>query len=218
MTAPIVFVHGLSASSRWWRGVLPLLAEREARLVDLPRFNRSFPPAGATAWLAETIEPSSPVVLVGHSLGGLVCANLAAERPDLVRALVLVAPVGGSRGRSSFGYATGLLRTVVSARPSLLLAMTADALRTGPKALLHGAHFVHKASFEGHVDAPTLLIWGARDRLVPPGAAIEWQRAIPGARLTVIAEARHVPMVETPSVFAERLLDFLDDVGDGPRM
>ncbi len=218
MATPIIFVHGLSASSRWWRGVLPLLAEREARLVDLPRFGRSFPPAGATAWLAATIKPSAPVVLVGHSLGGLVCANLAAERPELVRALVLVAPVGGSPGRSSLGYATGLARTFFAARPSLLLAMTADALRTGPGALLHGAHFVRRTTFEGHVDAPTLLIWGARDRLVPPDAAVDWQRAIPGARLTVIDEAGHVPMVETPSAFAERLLEFLDDMGDGARM
>ena len=218
MTTPIIFLHGLSASSRWWRGVLPLLAEREARLVDLPRFGPSFPPAGATAWLAGTIEPLSPVVLVGHSLGGLVCATLAAERPELVRALVLVAPVGGSPGRSSFGYGTGLVRTLLAARPSLLLAMTADALRTGPKALLHGAHFVRTASFEGHVDAPTLLIWGGRDRLVPPGAATDWLRAIPGARLTVIDDAGHVPMVETPSVFAERLLEFLDDVSDGAWM
>ena len=187
MPTPIIFVHGLSASSRWWRGVLPLLANREARLVDLPRFGRSFPPRAATAWLAETIESCAPVILVGHSLGGLVCANLAAERPELVRALVLVAPVGGAAGRSSFGYATGLVRTFLAARPSLLLAMTADALRTGPEALLHGASFVRGASFEGHVDAPTMLIWGARDRLVPPGAAVDWQRAIPGARLSGIS-------------------------------
>jgi pimeloyl-ACP methyl ester carboxylesterase len=218
MTVPIVFVHGLSASSRWWRAVLPLLAERDARLVDLPRFGRSFRPAEATAWLAANVEPSSPVILVGHSLGGLVCANLATERPELVQALVLVAPVGGSAGRSSFGYATGLARTFLAARPSLVLTMAADALRTGPGALLRGSHFVRGASFEGHLDVPTLLIWGARDHLVPPSAAAEWQRAIPGARLTVIDEAGHVPMVETPSVFAERLLDFLDDVGDGTGM
>jgi pimeloyl-ACP methyl ester carboxylesterase len=214
MTVPIVFVHGLSASSRWWRGVVPLLAERETRLLDLPRFGHSFRPAEATTWLAANVEPSSPVVLVGHSLGGLVCANLAAERPELVQALVLVAPVGGSTGQSSFRYAPALLRTFAATRPSLLLTIAADALRTGPEALLRGAHFARGASFESQVDVPTLLVWGARDHLVPPGAASQWQRAIPGARLAVIDDAGHVPMIETPSVFAECLLDFLDDVGD----
>jgi pimeloyl-ACP methyl ester carboxylesterase len=212
---PVVFVHGLSASSRWWRGVLPLLADREARLVDLPRFGHAFRPEHATAWLTAQIEAEAPVVLVGHSLGGLVCASLAAERPELVRALVLVAPVGAPTGRPMRAYAAGLLRTFASAPPSLVLTMAADAVRTGPEALLYGARFVSAASFAGRVDAPTLLVWGARDHLVPVDAAGDWQRAIPQARLEVIDRAGHVPMVEAPSAFAELLLQFLDGLQDG---
>jgi pimeloyl-ACP methyl ester carboxylesterase len=208
----LVFVHGLSASSRWWRDVLPPLGDRDARLLDLPRFGRGFLPADATAWLARELEESGPVVLVGHSLGGLVCATVAAERPELVQALVLVAPVGAPASQSLRTYATGLARTIVTARAGLLRTIAADAARTGPEALLLGARFAVSARFAGAISAPTLLIWGARDNLVPVALAAEWQRAIPGARLEVIDGAAHVPMVETPSAFAERLLQFLDDL------
>ena len=211
---PIVFVHGLSASSRWWRAVLPLLGGREARLVDLPRFGRSFRPDDVTDWLAAEIEAEAPVVLVGHSMGGLVCASLAAKRPELVRALVLIAPAGAPELRSLQAYARGLVRTFLSARPGLMRRIAEDAIRTGPEALLHGALFATGSSFAGGVSAPTLLIWGARDRLIPVELAAEWQRAIPQARLVVIDEAGHVPMVETPSAFAESLLEFLDALHD----
>jgi pimeloyl-ACP methyl ester carboxylesterase len=215
---PIVFVHGLSASSRWWRAVLPLLGGREARLLDLPRFGRRFRPDRVTDWLAAEIEAEAPVVLVGHSMGGLVCASLAAERPELVRALVLIAPAGAPEARSLHAYARGLLRTVLSARPGLIRTIAEDALRTGPEALLHGALFATGSRFTGGVSAPTLLIWGARDRLMPVELAAEWQRAIPQARLELIEEAAHVPMVEAPSAFAERLLHFLDSLDDGAGM
>ena len=211
---PIVFVHGLSASSRWWQSVLPLLEGREARPLDLPRFGRHFHADEATSWLAAEIAAEAPVVLVGHSLGGLVCASLTSERPDLVHALVLVAPAGAPARRSIPAYAAGLARTFAAARPSLLLALVGDAFRAGPEALLHGALFATGSAFSGHVTAPTLLIWGARDRLIPVELAADWQRAIPQARLEVIDEAAHVPMVETPSAFAERLLQFVDDLDD----
>jgi pimeloyl-ACP methyl ester carboxylesterase len=211
---PIVFLHGLSASSRWWRAVLPLLGGREARLLDLPRFGRHFRPEGVAGWLAAEIEAEAPVVLVGHSMGGLVCALVAAERPELVRALVLVAPVGAPEARSLHAYARGLVRTFLVARPRLIRTIAEDAIRAGPEALLHGALFATGSSFAGGVSAPTLLIWGARDRLIPVELAAEWQRAIPQAVLDVIDDAAHVPMVETPSAFAECLLQFLDGLDD----
>jgi pimeloyl-ACP methyl ester carboxylesterase len=53
---------------------------------------------------------------------------------------------------------------------------------------------------------------------MPVELAAEWQRSIPQAQLDVIDGAAHVPMVETPSAFAERLLHFLDGLEDSPRV
>lgn len=212
----LVFVHGLSGSSRWWRHVLPLLGGRPVRVVDLPRFGRAFPPHHAAGWLAGRI--AEPSVLVGHSLGGLVCATLAADRPELVRGLVLVAPAGAPRRRSLTAYSMGLARTLATLRPHHFVTVAADALRAGPEALALGALYATGTEFEGVVGAPTLLVWGESDRLLPVELAADWQRAIPGAELRTIPNAAHAPMVEQPSVFVELLLHFLDRLDDGSRV
>jgi len=213
MPRPLVLVHGLSASSRWWEPSLPLLGrDRDVIAVDVPRYGRRFRPHETAAWLSSQIDHLAPVDLVGHSLGGLVCADLAADRPDQVRRLVLVSPVGAPRSVFPLHELppVALARTAFRATPRLLLAMTTDALRWGPEALLHGGLFATRETFSGSVAVPTLLVWGARDRLVPPELAAAWRELIPHARLELLSGARHVPMIETPRAFAQTLLGFLD--------
>lgn len=99
---PAVFVHGLGGASTNWTDLMALLAPTvEARAPDLPGFGRSSPPADGrypldlhVATVVALIERwgAGPVHLFGNSLGGAVSTRLAAERPDLVRALTLVSP------------------------------------------------------------------------------------------------------------------------------
>lgn len=217
MARPLVLVHGLSASSRWWGPSLPLLTrDRDVIALDVPRYGRRFRPRETADWLAGQIEHLAPVDLVGHSLGGLVCADLAAARPREVRRLVLVAPVGAPRSLMRLHELPplALARTALRATPRLLYAMTTDAVRWGPEALLHGGLFATRETFSGSVPVPTLLVWGARDRLVPPELATAWRDLIPHARLELLSGARHVPMIETPDAFAQIVLDFLDEPRD----
>lgn len=101
----VVAVHGLAGSSLDWARLAPALAERVAPASiwapDLGGFGRTAPlPAGtgidANLALLEafvaTVSPEGPVVLVGNSMGGLLSLLLGARRPELVRAMVLLAP------------------------------------------------------------------------------------------------------------------------------
>lgn len=181
----IVLLHGLAGSSRWWRHVVPRLQGYDVEYAD-PR--RPFDAVDAT--------------LVGHSLGGLRAAQYAAQHP--VRKLVLVAPVG-----LPWPNPIGL---VGSTTPRHWARVWLDALRWGPRGMLRGGVDALTARIDPHaITAPTLVVWGERDRLVPMRLAQEWCDAIPGARLAIVARARHVPMLEEPSAFAEVLLDFLRD-------
>jgi pimeloyl-ACP methyl ester carboxylesterase len=217
---PLVLVHGLSGSSHWWDGVVATLAGRyECHLAQLPRFGAALAPHEMPEWLAAWAAAAGleRVRLAGHSLGALAAARLAAQRPDLVEALVLVAPTGMPSRRTTLGYALPLAETLARA-PGLLGRLGLDALRTGPEALLRGGLYAIRADVREEVrgvQAPTLLIWGARDTLVPPAAAAEWQQAIAGARLVVLPGAGHVPLVERPAEVAAVLLEFLDEARDG---
>jgi 3-oxoadipate enol-lactonase len=59
------------------------------------------------------------------------------------------------------------------------------------------------------VTAPTLVLTGDRDRLVPPHCSDELARLIPGARLTKIPGGHHAFNVEMPDAFNAAVLDFL---------
>ena len=60
------------------------------------------------------------------------------------------------------------------------------------------------------IQAPTLVVWGADDRLVPLAYGEAWARSIPGARLVTLDRCGHLPPLEQPERFAEVALGFLD--------
>lgn len=104
---PLVLIHGLGATWRVWQPVLDALADRfRVIAIDLPGFgrspelpDRSFEFAAVSARITGLLDALSieQCVLIGHSLGGGVAAWCAAEYPDRVRRLVLVAPAGFRR-------------------------------------------------------------------------------------------------------------------------
>jgi pimeloyl-ACP methyl ester carboxylesterase len=67
------------------------------------------------------------------------------------------------------------------------------------------------------IECPTLIVWGARDSLLPLRHAREYARRIRGARLCVIDDAGHVPMLERPAAFNAEVLGFLERTGTSPR-
>lgn len=216
---PLVCVHGLSGSSRWWTRVTALI-DRHVPLVlsDVPR---SLKPSEVETWLAGRIEELGPPVdLAGHSLGALVSVRVAALRPELVRRLVLISPPGVGPPRSPLTYAWPLARTMLGSRPSFLVRLTYDGLRAGPRNLARGGLHVARADVTAElarVTAPTLLVWGARDGVVPIEEASIWLERMPDARLVVIPGAGHVPMVDSPFELAEAIRPFLEKRFDEAR-
>jgi len=99
----IVLVHGLGDEADTWRHVFPLLIAAGYRVIapDLPGFGRSVwknninmrRHCAAVLRLLAAISiagPENPAVLAGSSLGAAVCELAACERPDLVKALILI--------------------------------------------------------------------------------------------------------------------------------
>jgi pimeloyl-ACP methyl ester carboxylesterase len=214
MGQPLVLVHGLAGSWRWWSPLLQALAaHRAVYAVDLPRLGPGFPASRLSTWLGRWLDATGldRVDLAGHSLGGLVAAELAASRPERMRRLVLVSPAGIPCGRSFPTRALSLVTALYDVRGSLPL-VAVDALRTGPLAAVLGAAFASTRDLRHElpsVTAPTLLLWGARDTLVHVRTAEEWQASCPNASLSLLP-CGHVPMLEAPQDLASGMLSFLD--------
>ena len=96
----MLMIHGIGGAKINWMLLAPLLAQRfHVRALDLPGFGET-PLAGRRAGLdaqrdlvSRCIDEvvGAPVVLVGHSMGGLIAMMVASRRPELVDRLVLFA-------------------------------------------------------------------------------------------------------------------------------
>jgi len=221
--SPLVLVHGVAGSWRWWRAVLPVLAaEHTVHLLDLPGFGRiprvrPFHLDRALDWLAAWARAAAlgPADIVGHSLGAVLCARLAARHSETVRRLVLVAPAGVP-GRTAAGSTLPLARELLRSRPRLLALLARDSIRSGPLTIGTAALAALGADLRTdlpRVRAPTLVLMGGRDGLIPVWHGEELARSLADARVVVVDEAGHVPMVDAPVAFSRELLAFLRGSG-----
>jgi pimeloyl-ACP methyl ester carboxylesterase len=228
---PVVLVHGLAGSTHWWLRNLRVLARRyRVYALDLPGFGamgwqapdgRSrFVLAEAASWVRAWMRAVGlrQAHLVGHSMGGYIAMRLAARHPELVRRLALVAPAGMPMGRSLLGKAWPLLLAAARTAPTFLPVLAYDALRAGPLTLARAGYELLAQDVREEaqrIQAPTLLLWGRRDPLVPPALGEALRLHIPNARLLYLERAGHVPMYERAPQFNTALLGFLDGAAVG---
>lgn len=218
---PVILIHGLSGSSRWWIRNIPALAEHyQVFLLDLPGFGimRRFPQrlaldevsAGIIRWMeAVGIQQAH---FIGHSMGGYICLWIAAHSPERVNCLVLVSPAGIPRVRSLLGYALPLLVAVRYLTPSFFLILLYDALRAGPLTLLRAANDLLTKDIRDclkDIQASTLLIWGVNDSLVPPILGNILRQEIKNSHLLILKKAGHVGMYDQSEQFNAAVLAFL---------
>lgn len=168
---------------------------------------------------------------VGHSFGGMVACEVAAAYPDRVRRLAMIAPLGfwrdpdrivnwmmlepaalrahifrdpeGDAARRMFPRTDAQDAATTEARVRLMWAMGTTGKFIWPipdKGLKKRIH---------RVTAPSLLVWGREDRLVPAVYAEEFTRRLAGARVETIDGAGHAPHLEQTDTVARVVRDFL---------
>lgn len=223
---PVALIHGLSGSSRWWsRNLDALAAKHLVAAVDLTGFGKNrryavlpevLPPfREVSALLARWLETfGGPVHLIGHSMGGLLAIRVAAERPDLVRSLILVNSAGMPFHVDPRPHVRSLPKPPYGG-PGIARVLLPDFLRAGPASVaMAGTRVVlgDMRPMMRALRAPVLLVWGEGDPIVPLHYGEAMQREIAGSRLVVIPRAAHVAMWDAPEEFNRIALAFLDEV------
>lgn len=171
----------------------------------------------------------SEAMLVGHSFGAMVACEVAALAPSRVKRLALIGPIGLWRDDApvvnwmllspqvlpahvfadpSCAAATGMFAVpddheqAALAKTRLAWAMGATGKFIWPipdKGLKKRMH---------RIVAPSLLIWGESDRLVPRVYAEEFARRLSKSTLEVVKGAGHAPHLEQPSATARAVTEF----------
>jgi pimeloyl-ACP methyl ester carboxylesterase len=168
-------------------------------------------------------------VLVGACFGGWVAAELMVRSTARFTRLVLVDPLGvkfAGRDERDIADMHALSRAEYlklawadpakgevdfTALPESELA----AIVRGHEAFaLYGwKPYMHNPRLKRwlhRIDQPTLLLWGAEDRIVTPAYGENWRQAIPNARLELITGSGHFPHWEQPEAFVDRLAAFVE--------
>lgn len=216
----LLLLHGLGGSSNWWLYNLANLAQhRRVYALDLlardetgrrAYFRFLHAPRLLRDWLAA--RGLARADLLGHSMGGHIALRLAARFPELVDRLIVVDASGvpqrvplpllawrASRagGRQSPLFAPGFLQRAL--HTGLLLHW-----QTVREVLTHDA----RPELAG-VQAPTLILWGAHDQLIPVRCAQALKAGIPHAELHIVPDAGHNLPTDQPETFARLVNRFL---------
>ena len=174
--------------------------------------------------------------VVGHSMGGRLAWRFAAAHPERIAKLVLVAPDGFASPGFEYGKAPEVpaiarLMPWVLPRPVLRMSlepayaqpaamtdelvaryddlMRAPGVRRAVLARMEQMNLQDPLPFLRRIAAPTLLIWGDRDAMIPIANAADYLRALPHARLATIPGCGHLPQEEASGASLAALQAFL---------
>lgn len=172
--------------------------------------------------------PHEKVTLMGFSFGGWLAAEIAATCCHRIQRLILVDPFGIKLG----GRETRDILDVFNVHPDTVRAAEwNDAARCAPdfNAMPDAALVRHARGWDSlclygfqpymynpqlkrwlaRIAVPTLVLWGASDRIVTPAYGQGYAALIPGAQFATIDQAGHHPETEQPDAFVDHIMRFI---------
>jgi pimeloyl-ACP methyl ester carboxylesterase len=176
--------------------------------------------------------------IIGNSMGGKLAWNFAWREPARVAKLVLVSPDGFASPGFEYGkkpdvpFMVKLLPytlPTMMVRASLAPAyadprvlddalvtryrdlMLAPGVRAAMIARMEQVMLADPAPLLRHIQAPTLLVWGEKDAMIPFANAQDYLRAIPNSRLIAFPDLGHIPQEEAPARSLVPVRRFLEE-------
>jgi len=204
---PLLLINGLGADSSMWEHAEQILAGRSRTIVfDSPGTGRSETPvlprslpalAGIVTGLLDALGHQQVDVL-GFSFGGALAQQVAKDAPARIRRLALVSTFCG--WGATAGEPEALRR--VAAHGSTVSNPLGYAYQLWALAAWTSLPWLRS------IVAPTLVLAGTEDALVPPSNAVQLARALPHARLHLLPGAEHLHLFSAQGAGASLLAEF----------
>ncbi|MBV8737735.1 MAG: alpha/beta hydrolase [Alphaproteobacteria bacterium] len=234
---PILLLHGFDTVDPEARFLEALAHHGEIIAPSAPGFGNSPRPKDFDTvydlvhlYLAVlTALPGDNIAVLGFSFGGWLAAEIAAACTHRIDRLILIDPLGikiSDRDTPDildiFNRSPDEVRRCSWHDPDRYApdydAMSDEQLvihaRNREALCLYAWHpYMYNPQLPrwlGRIDVPTLLIWGASDRVVSPEYGRAYAGMIPGARFELIERAGHNPEIEQPETFVDHVARFLN--------
>lgn len=171
-------------------------------------------------------------VFVGHSLGGMVCQNMALEHPEMVEGLVLldttphlagwfpqsvvsftavVLGMFGFKAAKAVVAGTAATHPLATPRSRVITARECSKVRNVPMVrTLYQVRVFDATGKLGSITQPTLIVVGTADLLADIRHARKMARDIPNSTLKIVHGAGHMALFEKPEVVNRAMEDFLN--------
>jgi 2-hydroxy-6-oxonona-2,4-dienedioate hydrolase len=201
---PAIVTAGLGLSSRFYEHSYGAFADAGIRLIvpDLPGWGETpgprtgLDPSATTAFLlafADAIDVRR-AVWIGHSLGAQVVVEVAAQRPDHARGLVLVGPTGAPGRFRALRQAAGLAIEASRTSPAVIGAVAREYIRTSPARYLgtwlrHSRHQL--VPLLPKVQCPALILAGDGDAITSAGWIELLRHRMPDAQVAWVRGGTH---------------------------
>ena len=224
---PLVFIHGWLGSSLEWKYQLyHFNVKNHIILLDLPGFGKSDKPKENYTidfYTKQIIDffkllKYNKVILIGHSLGGLIAQDIVLKNPKIVEKLILISSTSGKPQsileRIKIFWINILFSLFYKALLKIILGkiispekefrefkkLYKNALKT-PKAIVLNTfkNMTYKYKLKEElctISQPTILIYGTEDRIVSEAAINELNDYIPKTELFLIDKASHRAMYD----------------------
>jgi pimeloyl-ACP methyl ester carboxylesterase len=230
---PLLYLHGTFLGNLWLDFHLELAQQFHVFAPDTPGFGLTPRPdwmrdmSDYVLYFRDLLDTLGieKATLVGHSLGGWMAAELAVWYPERVEKLVLSnavgirvkgSPIGDLFAMNAQEIMMACFDNFAAAAPLMPTEFSADYLIGQYRQLTTLASLAWNPSYDPKLErrleritCPTLIVWGANDRLIPPVYAEAFQRAIDGSQVAVLSGTGHMPMFEKPQEWSKVIADFL---------
>lgn len=239
----IVFANSLGTDLRVWDPITPLLPEG-IRVIRYDKRGHGLTDApDGDYYMGDLVQDAAALLdhlgirdalFVGLSIGGVIAQGLAAERPDLLRGVVLsnTAPKIGTGEMWQERIATVRAKGIAALADPILERWFSKTFRSERAVDLAGwRHMLTRTPADGYAACcaalaetdlrdstaglrlPALVIAGSEDGSTPPDLVREMAESIDGARFELIRGAGHIPCVEAPETYARLVGDFAKEIG-----